>query len=117
MFQRLLRSAALAAPLLLIAPPADAHAKLLKTSPAENASVASPSAVSLEFSEKLEGKLSGADLMKADGAMIAVSSVVSGKSITATPAAALAPGAYMVMWHAVSTDGHQVKGQYDFTVK
>ena len=114
---RMIRAAALAAPLLLAAFEAQAHAHLVTSAPAENATVASPQALSLEFSEKLEGKFSGADLMKADGTAVPLKSKVGAKSITATPGAALAPGAYMVMWHAVAADGHKSTGQYGFTVK
>lgn len=110
-------AAALAAPLLLAGFDADAHAHLVTSSPAENAAVAAPKAIAMKFSEKLEGKFSGADLMKADGTAVPARSKVAAKSITATPAAALAPGAYKVMWHAVAADGHKSTGQYSFTVK
>ena len=120
---RLIRTAAFAAPLLFPAPlllaatGAQAHAHLVKAAPAENATVAAPQTLNLQFSEKLEGKFSGADLMKADGTPVAVKSTAADKAITAVPAQPLTPGAYMVMWHVVSTDGHKMKGQYDFTVQ
>jgi methionine-rich copper-binding protein CopC len=112
--------AAIAAPALLFASGAQAHAHLVKASPAENAAVAAPSAIHLQFSERLEPKFSGVELMKADGAAVPVASQVPAKdtkSIHAVPKAALAPSAYMVMWHIVSADGHKMKGQYNFTVK
>lgn len=112
--------AAIAAPLLLFASGAQAHAHLVKASPAENAAVAAPAAIDLKFSEKLEPKFSGLELMKADGANVLVTSQVPAtdtKAIHAVPKGALAPGAYTVMWHVVSADGHKMKGQYNFTVK
>ena len=112
--------AAIAAPVMLFASGAQAHAHLVKASPAENAAVAAPAALDLQFSEKLEAKFSGLTLMKADGADVPVTSQVPAKDakvIHAVPKGALAPGAYMVMWHVVSADGHKMKGQYNFTVK
>ena len=108
---------AAAASVLLFASAADAHTHLVKANPAANATVAPPKVLHLEFSEKLEPKFSGVELMKADGAAVAVTSTAAGKAIDAAPKAALAPGGYMVMWHVVSTDGHKMKGQYNFTVK
>ena len=102
---------------LMSASGAQAHAHLVKASPAENATVARPAVLHLEFSEKLEPKFSAAVLMKADGGAVAVSSKAAGKAIDATPKAPLAPGRYMVMWHALSADGHKSNGQYNFTVK
>ena len=112
-----LKLAALIAPLLFAAVDAQPHAHLAKASPAENATVAAPKVITLQFSEKLEPKFSGAELMKADGSMVAVTSKAAANSITATPKAALPPGGYMVMWHVLSADGHKMKGQYNFTVR
>jgi hypothetical protein len=111
------RVAALVAPALLFASGAQAHAHLEKASPAENAAVAAPKAIHLEFSEKLEAKFSAVELMKTDGTAVAVTSKVDGKTIDGALAAPLAPGGYMVMWHVLSSDGHKMKGQYNFTVR
>ena len=108
---------ALAAPMLLAAFSAQAHAHLVEAVPAENASVASTRALQLQFSEKLEPKFSGLELTKAGGAAVPVVSKAAGKTIRATAKAALAPGDYRVIWRVVSTDGHRMKGHYDFTVK
>ncbi|MDO8324701.1 MAG: copper homeostasis periplasmic binding protein CopC [Phenylobacterium sp.] len=109
--------AAAAAFALLSASAANAHTRLLKASPAVNAAVGAPKIIHLEFSERLEPMFSGLDLMKANGASVAVRSMAAGKVIDAAPKAALKPGSYMVMWHVVSADGHKMKGQYNFTVK
>jgi methionine-rich copper-binding protein CopC len=108
--------AAVAAPALL-ASGAQAHAHLQKANPAENAAVAAPKQIHLEFSERLEPKLSAVELMKADGTAVAVTSKTEGKAIDGALAAPLAPGGYMVMWHVISADGHKMKGQYNFTVR
>lgn len=108
---------ALAAPALLFASGAQAHARLVKASPLQNATVAAPKAIHLEFSEKVEPKFSTVTLMKANGAAVPVKSKAEGKAIDGALAAPLAPGGYMVMWSLVSADGHKMKGQYNFTVK
>lgn len=119
-FARAASTALLAAAALLMASQAQAHAHLLKASPAADAKVAAPTTIQLQFSEKLEPKFSAVELMKASGAAIAVDSAVSKtdpKAIGATVKTPLAPGAYMVMWHVVSADGHKMKGDYAFTVR
>jgi methionine-rich copper-binding protein CopC len=115
-----LAALALAGGLVTAATQAQAHAHLVSATPAKDAAGAAPKALSLNFSEKLEPKFSAVELMTADGKGVPVKSVVAGKdhkTITATPAAPLAPGAYMVMWHVVSGDGHKMKGDYNFTVR
>ena len=110
----------LAAALGLVATGAQAHAHLLKSNPAPDATVAAPAALELSFSEKLEPKFSAVALMSAKGDDVAVASAVDakdGKSIKAAPKAPLKPGGYRVMWHVVSADGHKMKGDYNFTVK
>jgi hypothetical protein len=97
-----------------------AHAHLMSSDPAAGAAVSAPRAIVLRFSEKLEPKFSGADLMKADGRGVAMKSSVAaqdGKTLVATPTAPLAPGAYRVMWHAVAADGHRTTGDFSFTVR
>jgi len=108
---------AMAAPALMVASGAQAHAHLVKSNPAENAAIAAPNTIHLEFSEKLEPKFSGVTLMKADGAAVAVTSKAAGAAIDGALDAPLAPGGYMVMWHVVSADGHKMTGQYNFTVR
>ncbi len=109
--------AALAAPALMPASGAQAHAHLVKADPAENAAIAPPKTLRLEFSEKLEPKFSAVTLMKADGAAVTVTSKAAGAAIDGALDAPLAPGGYMVMWHVLSADGHKMKGQYNFTVR
>jgi methionine-rich copper-binding protein CopC len=104
----------------LIAVPALAHPKLSASTPAAEAVTAAPKTISLRMSEKLEPKFSGVELMRADGTAVPIVSKVGGKdgkTIEATPKGKLAPGKYMVMWHAVAADGHRVKGDYNFTVR
>ena len=119
-FTRFAPTALLAAAALLVASQAEAHAHLVKATPAANDKVAAPTTLQLQFSEKLEPKFSAVELMTASGATIAATSAVSAKDAKAIDVAVkapLAPGAYMVMWHVVAADGHKSKGDYNFTVK
>ena len=114
------RQLGLAALLVAIAAPAWAHPKLVSANPAVDAATVAPRTISVQLSEKLEPKFSGVELMKADGTKVPVVAKVGGpdgKTIEATVKGKLAPGKYMVMWHAVAADGHRVKGDYSFTVR
>lgn len=112
---------------LLTATPALAHPKLIGAVPAENATVAHPGKIQLNFSERLMPKLSGGTLvMTAMPGMGGHSPMAvnvkptigpDGKSLILSPPAPLAAGSYLVDWHAVSTDTHRVAGKYSFTVR
>jgi methionine-rich copper-binding protein CopC len=106
---------------LLLAGTASAHAHLVKSTPAANATVAAPKAISLTFNEKLTPAFSKFELvMPAMNAMaVPVKTSVSkdGMTITGMPQAALMPGVYKINWHAASSDGHKMDGAVDFTVK
>ncbi len=100
---------------------AEAHAHLVSATPAAKAVVASPSAISIQFSETLEAKFSGFEITNAAGAKVALAPVTlepkGKKTLTASPQVPLAAGAYKIAWHVVGGDGHKVEGAYDFTVK
>jgi methionine-rich copper-binding protein CopC len=105
---------------LSLAGAAQAHARLVSADPGANATVAAPEKLTLHFSEKLEPKYSGLSVMRADGSAVAVTATVSQADLTimeGTPAGRLAPGGYMVMWHAVSADGHKTQGEFNFTAR
>ena len=110
---------------------AQAHPRLLSSTPAVNATVASPHMIQLKFSERLIGAMTGADVvaapMRAMPGMSARPAVktagfthtlsADGKSLVLQRKAGLAPGAYQVVWHAVSVDTHRVAGRFAFSVK
>jgi hypothetical protein len=100
--------------------PAWAHAQLVNSNPMANATVAAPKAITLTFNEKLAPAFSKFELvMPAHGGMkVAVKTAVSadGMSLTGTPEAALAKGAYKIVWTAASADGHRMNGEVAFTV-
>ena len=98
-----------------------AHAHLLSADPSGAAVAASPTSLTLGFSEGLEIGFTGISLTSASGAAILTRSahLAPGdhKVLVIPLAQPLGPGAYTVRWHALSTDGHTTQGTYSFTVK
>ena len=121
----------LAAPILAalaLAGTAQAHPKLLASTPSANASVVKPGKIELKFSEALIGPMTGAELvmtgmpgmanhapMKITGFTAAIGK--DRKTLTLLMRRALAAGTYRVTWHAVAADAHRVQGTFNFTVK
>jgi methionine-rich copper-binding protein CopC len=101
---------------VLAASQAAAHAHLVSSDPAANATVAAPKQIVMQFSETLQPKFSGFDLSMG-GAPVVVKAKVAKKTIVGAPAKPLAPGAYEVKWHAVTADTHRMEGTYSFTVR
>jgi methionine-rich copper-binding protein CopC len=106
---------------LLATSPAWAHAHLVSSNPAANATVtASPKTITLTFNEKLVPAFSKFDLTmpEMNNMPMKVKTAVSkdGKSIVGAPAAALPKGAYKVVWTAASADGHKMNGEVTFKV-
>jgi methionine-rich copper-binding protein CopC len=105
---------------LALAAPALAHARLVGSNPAANATVkAPPAAITLQFSERLVPTFSKFDLsMPAHHMVVPVRTAVSadGQTIVGTPTAALAAGEYTVTWTAASVDGHRMNGHFNFKV-
>jgi methionine-rich copper-binding protein CopC len=112
-------SLSLAGALLLTATAASAHANLVSSDPAKNATIASPSKITLHFSEALEMKVSGLKLTDIDGKVVAIKAVAGpdAKSLSAQPASPLAPGLYTVAWTSMGDDAHKMTGTVSFTVK
>lgn len=120
--------AALAAAALTLAPTAAlAHARLLASTPAANATVAKVTTIQLKFSEKLipatvraELVMTGMPGMADHPPMkIAIGSAMGqdGKSMTLTPKRVLTPGTYRVTWSAAGADTHRMGSEFAFTVK
>lgn len=111
---------AVAAATLLVASQAAAHAKLVSSNPAANATVAAPKTITLTFSEKLVPAFSKFEVVMPEhgGMKVAVKTTVSkdGKSLTGAPTAALSDGAYKVVWTAATADGHKMSGEVAFKV-
>ncbi|MEO3868011.1 copper resistance protein CopC [Nonomuraea sp. B12E4] len=119
--QRSIRKAALAVLacalfLALPASPALAHDALKRSSPARNARVASVGQIELEFSAGV--KFPFVLLHDAAGKRIAIGEPrTSGHLVLAEVPQPLAPGAYVIAWRVVSSDGHPIEGEIPFSVK
>ena len=119
-------SVSVAAILFVAAGAANAHPKLVSSTPAANATVAKPARLMLRFSEKLMPKFSGAELMMTgmNGMKHAPMKVASaatvgadGRTLVIAPKSPLGAGTYTVAWHVVSSDTHRITGNYAFAVK
>jgi methionine-rich copper-binding protein CopC len=114
-------SAALALTLAFgVAAEASAHAKLVKSDPAEKGQLSDKKNLELTFSEEISGKLSGAELKDAAGAKVATTAMVDqhDKGLMVMAKEPLKPGEYKLAWHAVaSDDGHRTTGTVTFSVK
>jgi methionine-rich copper-binding protein CopC len=108
--------------------PAQAHIKLVSSSPAANATTAKPAKIVLNFNEKLIAKFASATLimtgmpgmanhapMKMTGFTSAMSK--DGKSMTLLMKRALVAGTYTLKWAAAGADAHPMEGSFTFTVK
>lgn len=107
---------------LFTAPAVLAHAHLKGQFPAANAEVtAAPQALTLNFSEGVEPKFSGVDIMGEQQQIIRTGAVKrnenDNKQMIVPLEQPLTPGHYTVNWHVVSVDGHKTRGQYVFSVK
>lgn len=104
---------------IALAGPAWAHARLVSSNPARDATVSSPSTIRLTFSERMVPAFSSFEVVSAAGSEQAVRTAVSedGRTLTGTPARPLAAGDYTVTWTIASSDGHRMTGSYGFTVR
>ncbi|CAI8908636.1 MULTISPECIES: copper homeostasis periplasmic binding protein CopC [Pseudomonas] len=111
---------------LLLSTLAQAHPKLLSSTPADGADGAAPDTIELHFSENLLTRFSGAKLVMTEMPGMAhspmpmkarVSAGSDPKSMLVTPLAPLPAGTYQVEWRAVSSDTHPITGNVTFKVK
>jgi methionine-rich copper-binding protein CopC len=106
---------------LFTAADAQAHAKLLSSSPTDGATVAAPRQIVLSFSEKLQPKFSTARLVMptmSNMPMPAKATVAKdGKTLVVTPTKPLMAGDYAVQWTAVTADTHRIEGKVSFVVR
>ena len=104
---------------LAAASPVFAHAKLLSSKPSAGESLsAAPDVVELQFSTRIQQKMSSVDLIDPAGRPIALSLVGAsedGKTLRAD-LPELEPGSYTVNWRALSADDHMISGDFSFQV-
>jgi len=98
-----------------------AHAFLNEAAPIVGGTVpTSPKEIRLTFTEAIERRFSGIELVTGDGRTVATGPAVvdpTNERQLVLPLPPLAPGRYRVRWHVVSVDTHRTEGQYSFTVK
>ncbi|MDP9712978.1 UNVERIFIED_ORG: methionine-rich copper-binding protein CopC [Pseudomonas fluorescens] len=111
---------------LLLSTLAQAHPKLVSSTPAEGADGAAPGKIELHFSEDLLTQFSGAKLVMTEMPGMAhspmpmkakVSAGSDPKTMLVTPLTPLPAGTYKVEWRAVSSDTHPITGNVTFKVK
>ena len=122
---------AFAAPVLValaFAAGAQAHTRLVSSTPSANATVTKPGRVVLTFNERVVANFAGATLAMtsmpgmASHQPMAITGFTSamsrdGKTLTLTMRRALAAGTYQLKWHAAGTDTHRMEGTLSFTVR
>jgi copper transport protein len=118
-FARALAGTAMVLAIVLgTAGPADAHAVLLRTSPSPQTTVKDPlTTVRLQFSESVEAAFGAVRVFDVDGKRVDEGklSTANGDRDVVVPAD-LAGGTYTVTWRVVSTDGHLIRGAFQFYV-
>lgn len=103
-----------------VAAPALAHAHLVRSTPAANATLQTgPKTITLTFNERLVPSFSKFELtMPAHNMKVPVRTALSrdGKKIVGTLRRPLTTGAYAVAWTAAGADGHKMTGTLNFKV-
>jgi copper transport protein len=104
---------------ILLARPADAHARLVRSEPANGAVLAqAPRVATLWFDEDISKRLSSARLIDIRGA--AVNGVrteeAGGPEQLKIKLPELTPGTYGLVWRALAEDGHATNGLVVFTI-
>ena len=98
-----------------------AHAFLDHAVPPVGGTVSGPPReIRLFFSESVEPAFSGIAVSGADGKALATGAATiapGDKTQLVLPMPPLAPGTYVVRWHAVSVDTHRTEGHFAFTVR
>jgi copper resistance protein C len=96
-----------------------AHAVLVQSSPAINATVPGPDmAVSMKFSSRVDGARSTMLLSTSDGQSkpLTIERQNEPDKLT-TQLTHLSPGKYSIRWQVLATDGHVTRGEIPFHVK
>ena len=106
------------AALFVLAAPASAHAVLEGANPAPQADLsASPGSVTLEFSEKVDMRAEGIQVLDEHGSAIQTGRPThpSGQSrVVRASLPKLGKGLYTVAWRAISGDSHPIQGAFTF---
>ncbi len=127
MLKSLIPSTAAALALLLMPAAAQAHTRLVGSTPAANTTVSQVTSVNLQFNEKVIASTVKAELVMtgmpgmANHApmKIPATSMIGkdGKSMMLMVKKPLAPGTYKVKWSAAGADTHRMGSEFSFTVR
>jgi methionine-rich copper-binding protein CopC len=104
--------------LAAVAQPVWAHAVLMQSKPAINATVKGPDVpIWLRYNVRVDGKRSHLQLIAPDGSTISVDSPKqTAPDILESSVSGLKPGAYKLQWRVLASDGHMSSGVVEFTV-
>lgn len=111
--------AVLAALLVLVgtAAPASAHATLVGSDPAEGEVLdAVPDVVTFTFDEAVSLPADAVQVFDATGEPVDADATARDKEITTDLPDALDDGSYVVVWRAISADGHPIAGSLTFAI-
>jgi copper resistance protein C len=99
-------------------PGAQAHAIILESSPAHEASLTTPKRLVLRFNSRLEKPLCSVQLVGPHRKTIVLfrQEADSAPDTLAYPLPPLEPGAYQARWKVMAADGHVTEGTVLFTV-
>ena len=96
------------------------HLELESSSPAADATVASPSEIVLRFSQVPQDEATTVRLTR-DGGLVEVGEARpdddDGSVIRVAVPDELGPGGYEVRWRTMAADGHVVRGDFRFSVR
>lgn len=105
---------------LLFAAAASAHSFLIDANPsAKDHVAAAPKTIKLKFGAGVEPNYSTVTIETADGKVLASGAVgkpETPRELTLDAPADLPPSRYIVRYRVLSTDGHIVEGNYEFTI-
>lgn len=94
-----------------------AHAHLLTSTPAANATVPGPAvAIELRYNSRVDGVHSSIVLVGPDHQTETLTLDHQSAATNLNAHARLRPGHYILRWQALSTDGHLTRGEIPFTV-
>jgi methionine-rich copper-binding protein CopC len=119
MQKRIFVSVLIACVALLLPGIALAHAHLVSSTPAADATVQGPSVpIELRFNSRVDGGHSVLALVTRDGggtAKLVIDKQSADNNLNAH--ATLKPGSYTLRWQALAPDGHITRGEIPFTVR
>lgn len=103
--------------LLGISQPANAHANLVSTDPAEGAVLqTAPDQVLFTFDEAVRGVPDGVQVFDAQGELVEARTTVKGTELEVGLSEQLGNGTTVITWRVVSQDGHPIGGALTFSV-